>query len=387
MLHEQFDQAQRQKELAQAEVAALNQQLSAQDEALQRAQAACDEQQARAKELEEEHRQARAEIEQVLLQMHQLQDELEKLSVAEHEKAMQVAQLHEGNAVQAKKMNDLEANLAMLQEESADAQQQKTLAQAEIAAVNQQLSAKCEALQRANLACEEQKAWLKAMDDDQQKSREELDSTQLQLQEAQAELEKMIHGIHERDLHIEQLQEANASQGVQKNQLVAQLQENQNERDEAQREKDAASARIADLNRQILTQNEVLQRHEIAFLEQLEKVETLESEQRQALEEKQATLLQLHQAEEELEHYFHQTRAIGQLAEAQHMQLQRSQSVMSRLIINGSKSRLTQTAFDVEVLPADRPMPKVDDGQTEAFQCKKSSILERASALLRRNKQ
>jgi len=318
--------------------------------------------------------------------MHQLQDELEKLSVAEHEKAMQVAQLHEGNAAQAKKMNDMEANLARLQEESAGAQQQKALAQAEIAAVNQQLSAKCEALQRANLACEELRTWLKAMDDEQQKSREELDFTQLQLQEAHAELEKLIHGVHERDLHIEQLQEANASQGVQKNQLVAQLQENQNERDEAQRQKDAASARIADLNRQILTQNEALQRHEIAYLEQLEKVETVESEQRQALEEKQATLLQLHQAEEELEHYFHQSRAIAQLAEAQHMQLRRCQTVMSRLLVHGAKSELKTPALEVKVVSANSSSQQNADGQTEALLSSYAASLERASALLKRIK-
>ena len=101
---------------------------------------------------------------------------------------------------------------------------------------------------------------------------------------------------------------------------------------------------------------------------------------KEAREEAELTLLQLHQVQEELEHYFLKSRAVDQLAAVQQDQLLRAQALMARLLPEASTLAQAQRVA-VEVLP---PSPPAAPVQTEALLNSYSTILRRASALLQR---
>jgi hypothetical protein len=96
------------------------------------------------------------------------------------------------------------------------------------------------------------------------------------------------------------------------------------------------------------------------------------------------TFEQLHQAQEELEHYFLKARAGDQLAQSQMEQLQRAQSLMVRLNPDVLPNAPYPPALAVEVLselPAAMPDPSL---QTQALLSTYAASLQRASALLQR---
>ena len=101
---------------------------------------------------------------------------------------------------------------------------------------------------------------------------------------------------------------------------------------------------------------------------------------KEAREEAELTLLQLHQVQEELEHYFLKSRGADQLAAAQQDQLLRAQALMARLLPEASTLAQAQRVA-VEVLP---PSPPAAPVQTEALLNSYSTSLRRASALLQR---
>ena len=98
-------------------------------------------------------------------------------------------------------------------------------------------------------------------------------------------------------------------------------------------------------------------------------------------EEAELTLLQLHQVQEELEHYFLKSRGADQLAAAQQDQLLRAQALMARLLPEASALAQAQRVA-VEVLP---PSPPAAPVQTEALLNSYAASLRRASALLQRS--
>jgi hypothetical protein len=111
--------------------------------------------------------------------------------------------------------------------------------------------------------------------------------------------------------------------------------------------------------------------HELARAELEQCLASRDTQLRQAREEAEMTFEQLHQAQEELEHYFLKARAGEQLAQSQMEQLQRAQSLMVRLKPGVLPNAPYPPALAVEVLselPAAMPDPS----------------LQRASALLER---
>jgi len=95
-------------------------------------------------------------------------------------------------------------------------------------------------------------------------------------------------------------------------------------------------------------------------------------------------VLQLHQAEDELEQYFLKARASDQLAQAQLEQLQRAQSLMVRLNPDVLPNAPYPPALAVEVL-SELPAAMPDSSlQTQAVLSTYAASLQRASALLER---
>ena len=100
----------------------------------------------------------------------------------------------------------------------------------------------------------------------------------------------------------------------------------------------------------------------------------------EALEEAELILLQLHQVQEELEHYFLHAQSSQQLAHAQQEQLGRVQALMARLLPEAAVVA-RDPRVDVEVLP---PLPPAAPVQTEALLSSYASSLHRAGLLLQR---
>ena len=108
------------------------------------------------------------------------------------------------------------------------------------------------------------------------------------------------------------------------------------------------------------------------------------SELRNVREEAQLTLLHLHQAQEELEHYFLKSRASDQLAQAQVEQLQRAQAIMVRLHPAVLPADPLPPSLAVEVLPEVAAAMPEATLQTKALLGTYAASLQRATALLNR---
>ena len=124
--------------------------------------------------------------------------------------------------------------------------------------------------------------------------------------------------------------------------------------------------------------------HEQAMAELEQGLASRDTQLRDAWEEAEITFQQLHQAQEELEHYFLKARASDQLAQAQLEQLRRAQSLMVRLNPDVLPNVPYPPALAVEVLPelpAAMPDPSL---QTQALLSTYAASLHRASALLER---
>jgi hypothetical protein len=150
---------------------------------------------------------------------------------------------------------------------------------------------------------------------------------------------------------------------------------------EIQRQLEAGVRDLEELRR-IKTDQESA--HEQAKAELQQGLASSESQLRQAREEAEMTFEQLHQAQEELEHYFLKARAGDQLAQSQMEQLQRAQSLMVRLNPDVLPNAPYPPALAVEVLselPAAMPDPSL---QTQALLSTYAASLQRASALLQR---
>ena len=110
--------------------------------------------------------------------------------------------------------------------------------------------------------------------------------------------------------------------------------------------------------------------------------EARENQLSEAREEAELTLLQLHQVQEELEHYFLRSLASDQLVQTQFEQLQRAQRLMLRLHPPVLPTAPIPPALAVQVLPEVAAAVPSQTLQTEALLNTYAASLQRASALL-----
>ncbi|MEB3259325.1 MAG: hypothetical protein VKP63_01710 [Cyanobacteriota bacterium] len=85
------------------------------------------------------------------------------------------------------------------------------------------------------------------------------------------------------------------------------------------------------------------------------RVQAMEVKTGQASQENRRLTTQLHQLQEEMEELFLQGQAGEDLIAAQHQQLQRAQSLMSRLLVQSTQPLIPSEAVSVEVLPPHSP--------------------------------
>ena len=184
------------------------------------------------------------------------------------------------------------------------------------------------------------------------------------------ELKEQLCALAEKLAMAEKVREEEA---VRSESLVAELSLVKNEWDATAKEKSAALKSVAELKEQLCDQSQKLEQAQTAC-------DDLTHQRQRANDDAELMLIQLHQVQEELEHYFLQARGADQLAAAHQDQLLRAQALMARLLPEASASAPAQRVA-VEVLP---PSPPGAPVQTEALLSSYASSLRRASALLHR---
>jgi hypothetical protein len=198
---------------------------------------------------------------------------------------------------------------------------------------------------------------LASRDTELREARQTAELTTLQLHQVQVELEHYFIADRDKLRQLEaldrELVEVRQTKAAQESALVQEL--------EALRER--LEPRLAELEHCLASRDKEL---------------------REAREAADLSLLQLHQVQEELEHYFLSARASNQLAQAQYEQLQRAR----RLIVRFHPDVLPTVPYPplptVPVLPdLNATMPN-HTLQTEALLSTYAVSLQRASALLER---
>jgi len=115
-----------------------------------------------------------------------------------------------------------------------------------------------------------------------------------------------------------------------------------------------------------------------------QQLENRNRELKEARSNAELNLLQLHQVQEELERYFLQTRAGSQLVEAQTQQLSRAKLLMAKLSMNDFSPHCNMAAVAVEVLSGAEVARQQPSLQVQALLNTYAGSLERASKLLTR---
>ena len=108
-----------------------------------------------------------------------------------------------------------------------------------------------------------------------------------------------------------------------------------------------------------------------------------DSELKDAREEAELTLLQLHQVQEELEYYFLRSRDGEELAAAQQYQLSRAQTLMGRLLPVAAQSHSIR-GESIDVISPDVMSQSQMSVQTYALLASYKKSLHRAATLLQR---
>ena len=374
-----------------------------------------------------ELREARVASEHFLQELHQVQEALERSVQADAEKQQQLeADVRDLEALRRSKADqesnheqataaqqrvhaqELEALRQQLQPQLADLEQSLASRDAELrealeeaAMTLQQLHQLQEVLEQYLLADAEKQRQLEAgvrdleelrrSKADQESNHEqatavqqrahdqELDALREQFEPRLAELEQCLAS---RETELRQARETAETSLLQ---LHQQLQEERDRHSMADAEKQRQlEAGVRDLEelRRIKTAQESV--HELARAELEQGLASRDTQLRQAREEAEMTFEQLHQAQEELEHYFLKARAGDQLAQAQMEQLQRAQSLLVRLNPDVLPSAPYPSALAVEVL-SELPAAMPDSSlQTQAVLSTYAASLQRASALLER---
>jgi hypothetical protein len=288
-----------------------------------------------------ELREAKQAEELSLQQLRQVQEEFEHFFLADREKQLQ---LEVG-------VRDLD-QLRQAQAAQESAQELANAAQDRVHKLELQAMAQQFESQLADL---EQR--LASRDTKLREAREETEMTRLNLLQVQEELEHYFLAEAELQLQLEA-----GVRDLEELRLAKASQESAHEQ-----ELDAVRLRLEE---------------QLAQLEQ--DLASRDTELRQARETAQLTIEQLHQVQEELEHYFLKARASDQLAQAQLAQLQRAQALMVRLQPNVLPTAPNPPALVVEVLPEEiAAMPDLSL-QTQALLSTYAVSLQRASALLSR---
>ena len=317
---------------------------------------------------------AQSENQRILLQLHQLQEELENYFLKNRE--------------QDEQLQTLEGQLTQLRREQAAISQARDAALEASADLKQQLATQTEALHLAQTKGEQQAGHLQVLEADAARWKDKAETAGQQhtaakqqvidleqqlanqaesLVEAQGEKQATLLQLHQVQEELESYFLKNREQDEQLQKLEAQLTELRREQAATSQARDAALEASADLKQQLAAQREALHLAQAKGEQQAGHLQVLEADaarwkekaetasqqhtaakkqvidlERQlasqdetlvdAQEENQSTLLQLHQVQEELESYFLRASAGDELCQAQAQENTRAMGLLGRMI-------------------------------------------------------
>jgi predicted nucleic acid-binding Zn-ribbon protein len=256
---------------------------AAREKDLQQLRTELEQKQARLSEQESKNRETTEENELILLQLHQVQEELESTFLSKTELEKKIAELQKQAQDSAKRIE----------------QQQKSSQQTEAA------------LQKAKQELEQKQTRLKEQESKISALQEELESTFLsktELEKKIAELQKQAQDSAKR---IEQQQKTSqqTEAALQKakqelEQKQAQLKEQESKISALQKEAQSSAAQLDKERQAAAAREKDLQQLRTELEQKQARLSELESKNRETTEENELILLQLHQVQEELERYF-----------------------------------------------------------------------------------
>ncbi|MEA5400728.1 hypothetical protein VB734_11835, partial [Synechococcus sp. BA-124 BA4] len=198
-----------------------------------------------------------------------------------------------------------------------------------------QLNAQAETLHQAQAVRDQQAEQLKV-------SQEEADLTILQLHQVQEELERYFLRSREQEDLTAQLQtkdQALQTAEAKATELTKQLQRVNQEFYSLQQRLDQLSKSQNDLTAQLQIKDQALQAAEARAADitkqhqkRSQELEIANMNMKETQEEAELTLVQLHQVQEELEHYFLRSRAGDELTQAQAHEHARAMNLLGRMI-------------------------------------------------------
>ncbi|MFN9621655.1 MAG: hypothetical protein ACK587_02290 [Cyanobacteriota bacterium] len=363
----------REKAAAVSTVAELHQQRAAQSEALRLAREAERQLRGQAEALTAEKQQALEEAERRGMAQLQLGAELEWLVGVDQKKTLQIEHLRSGLEKEIAKGAALEADVARAREEreavevERDALARGTAAAANtVAELHHQRAAQTEALRLAREAESQLRGRVEALAAEKQQALEEGERRLNQLHALQGELERRFLADQANVAQIEHLRHTIDAQTARISDLEAERHRLSSaheaalrakdtlahERQRLEQEKLAEMATVADLNHQLAAQMEALSQARVAEEHQRSRTEALVGEKGQVREEARLLMMQVHHLQEELEKTFLDGQAGNQLIAAQQQQLLRAQSLLSRLLVQTTRSVMPAQSLAVEVLPS-----------------------------------
>jgi hypothetical protein len=354
-----------------------------------------------------------------MLHIHQLQEELEDYLLAEGQKHRQLEardrELVELRRFQAALESAHELELQALRERL-----EPQLAELEqrLSSRDRELKDSSEAAEAAELALlhlhqqvqEERERGLLAEDEKQRQQEardrelEELRRTTAALQSAhelelvalcerlEPQLAELEHRLASRDSELHEAKERAEQSLRQLHQVQEELEHYFLADGEKQRQLEVRERELEELRLTRASQERVHELEQQALRELLEpqlaelnqRLDSRDTELMEAREAAELSILQLHQVQEELEHYFLNARASNQLAQAQSEQLQRARRLMLRLQPDVAQTAPYSPALAVNILPELASSMHNSTLQTEALLNTYAASLQRASALLER---
>jgi chromosome segregation ATPase len=371
-------------------VADLQLQLDAETEARRRAQDREAQLASRVEALEEGNQRAAEETERLLSTIHEQQGEIERRCLADQANTTQIEHLQrslDGRSAQlavleAEREHFSLAHQAALRDRDALARERQLLEEeklaerATVADLHDQLSERNERLRQARDAEAQLTSRVEALESETQHASQEAEHLLTQLHGLQEELERRFLAEQANAAQIEHLQRTLDARSAQisgleaeRHQLSQALEAALRDRDTLARERQileeeklAERATVADLHDQLSAQNVALRLAQVGEAQHRDRSEGLVGENGQLQEEARVLVAQLHHLQEELEKTFLHGQAGNQLIAAQHHQLQRAQSLMSRLLVQATRSAMPTESVAVEVLPPRPARGLLDQG-------------------------
>ncbi|MEB3156177.1 MAG: hypothetical protein VKO26_01915 [Cyanobacteriota bacterium] len=362
-LEAEVDRSRAEREEALATAADLQPQLAARDEELRSAREAEVGLRTRMEALRGENRRAHEEAEERLLrQLHALE---------EHERLVLDVQGHKSHITELKAQLATQAEAVRLSRQDRDRDRARVVAletereallqaRADLEGRTEALEVRREALERENAAALAREADLQfqlasyerearqardaevrlldrvgLLERENQRMREDSEAMGLQLDHLRGERDRREQVERDHGILLRQLEDTMAGQARCIAALETDKESLRGERDRArqQREETLRQARVTEADLQA-------------------RVQALQDKNGQASEETRRLTDQLHHLHEELEQIFLQGQAGDALIAAQHQQLQRAQSLMSRLLVQTTQPMIPTQAVSVEVLPS-----------------------------------